>query len=401
MVSASCIRALSLDVVMELVPTERISEGQYPSGFYKLNGFLVGDDINRSILNMRFLQIGIAVAMFSVALSTAREKGSRILFGLFVGSVPIGLWVIPSTQPASWSIIGLISLCIYQVGVAHKNNKFNYLIVVIGTCVSLTLALQSRRDSILNLFLILFLVLISRYKAVFIRQNRRILIFAVVPVFALSLSLVHLRFRSLSSFFPLSKLFDPVLFEGVTNIVPKVIVGLIGGSDQLGAPDFAPPLLVLLLMTIGVGTYLSTLWSAISREARISAVVGGFLLFLLPLRFLLESSGPVSRYVYVIYLSCLIVIAAGLETDTFVAPKRPDLLNKTILFSVSLAQSFALHHTLRRYLTGTNVKRFNLNYGAEWWWSHGLSPMSVWVIGSISFATAMSLTRQLAKVQRQ
>ena len=399
--SARCIRELSPEVVMELVPTGRISEGQYPSGFYKANGFLVGGNINRSILNMRFLQIGIAFVVFSLAIYTARENASQVLTGLFIGLVPIGLWVIPSTQPASWSIIGLVSLGIYLVGFTRDRTAVNLLLVGIGSSFSIFLALQSRRDSPLILLIVLLLFLISQHKTVFRKTNKRITGVLLLVTTLAAAALVHFRFRPLSSFLQLRGIMDSRIFEGALNVAPNVVLGLIGGSMQLGSPDFAPPKIVLVLLTISLGTYLSARLPIIARETRISAFIGVTFLFLLPFRFALENDGdPVSRYVYVIYLTILIQIAVSVKIVATKSVNNEVSLNRILVSSTALAHALVLHQTLRRYLTGTNTTRFDLNFGAEWWWARGLSPMSVWLIGSISFTLAMSLTLQISRVRR-
>jgi hypothetical protein len=129
--------------------------------------------------------------------------------------------------------------------------------------------------------------------------------------------------------------------------------------------------------------------------------VGGVLLFALPLRFFLENVGsPVSRYIYVIYLGSLILIAVSTKVGIADALNHRVISNRVILFSVAMAHAFAFHQTLRRYVFGTNTSRFDLNFGAEWWWTRGPSPMSVWLIGSVSFSIAMSLTLPISKVRR-
>ena len=36
--------------------------------------------------------------------------------------------------------------------------------------------------------------------------------------------------------------------------------------------------------------------------------------------------------------------------------------------ALAVANSFALHHNLRRYVTGLDERGFNLDAGREWWW---------------------------------
>jgi hypothetical protein len=399
--SSRCIRELSPEVVLELYPTGRISEGQYPSGFYKANGLLVSGDISWSILKMRFLQVSLAMLVFIAALFTARKNVTQILSVLFIGFVPIGLWVVPSTQPGSWAITGLVSLIIYLIGLTQSKTKVNLIIILVGSSFSVFLAMQSRRDSILTLLIVLVLFLISQYGIIFGQPIQRFMRVFVPTLFLSVTALVHFRFRSLGSLFQWSGFTETNVFEGVLSIAPSVVIGLIGGSMQLGSPDFAPPLIVLLLMTIGLGTYLASVWPATTKETKASAVVGGVLLFALPLRFFLENVGsPVSRYIYVIYLGSLILIAVSTKVGIADALNHRVISNRVILFSVAMAHAFAFHQTLRRYVFGTNTSRFDLNFGAEWWWTRGPSPMSVWLIGSVSFSIAMSLTLPISKVRR-
>jgi len=390
--SGRCIRELSSDVILALTPTDRISAGQYPSGFYKVNGLLVGHDINRSILAMRFMQILIAIALFSVALYTVRDFAAQVLVALLVGSVPIGLWVIPSTQPSSWSVVGLICLLIFCVGIIHNQGIANILVASIGSCLSLIIAMQSRRDSILMIFFIATIVLVSQNKQLLGRRDNRKLSLVILSILGLLVVLINFRFKAICSFFDLTVFSAPNFFEGLTSISPKVVFGLIGGSSQLGTPDFAPYLIVPLLMTFGLGTFAFNLWVATSKETKIATLIGITLLFLLPLRFFTGNVGePVSRYIYAIYLAVLIVLSIGTTIGSSQVSSNQIVSAANIFCIVSIAHAFALHSTLRRYLTGTGTKRFDLNFGAEWWWSNGLSPMSVWLIGVLSFSASLYL----------
>src|SRR5690606_21757769 len=98
-------------------------------------------------------------------------------------------------------------------------------------------------------------------------------------------------------------------------------------------------------------------------------------------------SGVQPRYIYP-----LLVMLAGVAVYGFM---RADLrLNRLQLGLVAalliVANSIALRTNLRRYLTGTDGDGLNLDAGVEWWWSIAVSPMGVWVIGSLSFAVAVA-----------
>jgi hypothetical protein len=42
-------------------------------------------------------------------------------------------------------------------------------------------------------------------------------------------------------------------------------------------------------------------------------------------------------------------------------------------------------------VTGVDDAGFNLDTGAEWWWTLPLSPMAVWLAGSIAYGTVAFL----------
>jgi hypothetical protein len=52
---------------------------------------------------------------------------------------------------------------------------------------------------------------------------------------------------------------------------------------------------------------------------------------------------------------------------------------------LAIAQAVALHFTIRRYASGTDVIDWNLNVVVEWWPSYLLSPMTTWIIVTIAF----------------
>ena len=53
---------------------------------------------------------------------------------------------------------------------------------------------------------------------------------------------------------------------------------------------------------------------------------------------------------------------------------------------VTIAHSLALHRTIRRYVTGTDVTTFDLDSGREWWWEIPIGPNAVWLLGTLAFA---------------
>jgi hypothetical protein len=58
-----------------------------------------------------------------------------------------------------------------------------------------------------------------------------------------------------------------------------------------------------------------------------------------------------------------------------------------VVVAVSMANALALHTNIRRYVTGADMPSVDLDSGAEWWWNIPVSPMFVWIVGSVAFAS--------------
>jgi hypothetical protein len=54
---------------------------------------------------------------------------------------------------------------------------------------------------------------------------------------------------------------------------------------------------------------------------------------------------------------------------------------------------------MRRYITGVDVIGWNLNKNAEWWWTVGPSPMTIWMLGTIAFGLTATLVLQMARMR--
>jgi hypothetical protein len=83
----------------------------------------------------------------------------------------------------------------------------------------------------------------------------------------------------------------------------------------------------------------------------------------------------------------LVVLAVALlqrpdaSTDLFTRPQRI-----LLAVAVPVAHSAALQVTIRRFVTGVDVRDLDLDPAREWWWTSGPSPRVVWIVGSLAFA---------------
>jgi hypothetical protein len=126
-------------------------------------------------------------------------------------------------------------------------------------------------------------------------------------------------------------------------------------------------------------------WLALAGAA--AAVVA------VPLYILVHDGIVVGEAVQPRYVYPLIVIFGGVAVAGLVRAdlglRRLQLL--VVVIGLTVANSVALHVNLRRYVTGLDVVGLNLDRDVEWWWNAPVSPMGVWIVGSLAFAAAAGL----------
>lgn len=397
-ISARCIRELDPTAVTKLESSKRFNTSEIASRFYDANGYLVSANTNASILWMRFLQIAVSLALIGFVISSSGERKWAILLALFVGIVPVGLFIIPSTSPSSWAITGGFAAGACAMNFFKSTERRHKIVAAVGFITAILLTRNIRSD--INLMMI-FCISFGVVAGVLGRETKesikisRTKMRRYVPVILLGILVFHFRVHSLSPQ-TITESFLNGSFRSFVNDSPLLFLGFLGGSIQLGSADFAPPSLVLILMGVGLAVFVGAVVRYVSPAVKVIASVGTSLIFVLAYFYVDGAIGAGSRYLMAIYLLVLVMLASsaaiGFGSIKLQISKSSWV---TIFIAVSLAQSLSLHQAIRRYITGTNFSGWNLNKGAEWWWTSGPSPLSVWIIGSISFAIAIFIILQI------
>ena len=397
-ISARCIRELDPTAVTKLESSKRFNTSEIASRFYDANGYLVSANTNASILRMRFLQIAVSIALIGFVISSSGERKWAILLALFVGIVPVGLFIIPSTSPSSWAITGVFAAGACAMNFFKLSERRHKIVAAVGFITATLLTRNIRQD--VNLMMIFCIslgvaagVLGSAAKESIKIDRAKLMRIGLVLI--PGLLYIHLKVRSLSPQTILDQLFGGK-FSSLVSDSPLLFLGFLGGSIQLGSADFAPPSLVLILMGVGLAVFVGAVVRYVSPAVKVIASVGTSLIFMLAYLYVDGAIGAGSRYLMAIYLLVLVMMASsavlGFGSTRLQISKSSRV---TIFIAISLAQSLSLHQSIRRYITGTNFSGWNLNKGAEWWWTSGPSPLSVWIIGSISFAIAIFIILQM------
>jgi len=401
-ISAGCIRDLDAQAVTKLELTKRIFQAKSPR-FYYLNGFFTSTNTNAAVLTMRFFQIAIFFALTGFAFYSSGERKWAVLLALFVGIVPVGLFVIPSTNPSSWAIAGVFAAAICAMNFFISTKKSHRVMAIIGVAVAFLLTQNVRSDISIMMALCVTLGLISGFFASrtnhSVKFNRAKLL-RIGLLTAPLLIFIHFRIFPLDPWSLANFIFSGS-FNAFSNEMPLAFLGFLGGSMQLGSVDFSPQPVVLLLMSLGFATLIAAHLRFVPPEAKIAFGFGLSLVFLLSYWFSVGAIGPSSRYSLGIYLVSLSIFSSSTVTNRRLIHFRFSKSSLvTIFLTISLGQSLSLHQSIRRYVTGTNVSGWNLNKGAEWWWTHGPSPLSIWMLGSVAFSVAFFIVLLMLNTDR-
>jgi hypothetical protein len=368
----------------------------YPTGFYRTMSVFAGENINTSVITMRLVNaalfIGLNVALWLLIPHRLRQPLVLAWFGTMV---PMAAFLIPSTNPSSWAIIGVGSAWVALLGYLEHTGWQRWVLGVMFVGFA-GFAAFARTDATLFAIASSGVALLAT-DAPFRQLLRRLWIPAVGVVLAGTV-----LFFQRGALGAITGGFGNEEGESFAwgilwnNIIetPGLWLGVVGGWPwgSLGWLDTPMPQLVTLLSSavfvalVGIG-----LAGATIRVRWVSALMFLMLwtipVYLLQISLYLVGAGFQSRYILplvVVLVGILLLRPAGAP---WAITQRTTLVMMTIALSV--ANSLALHQNLRRYLTGLDAPGFNLETDREWWWwelSGGpLTPMVVWALGSLAF----------------
>ena len=395
--SAACqfTGAVSLDPD-DRVSTSRVNvNGEYPPVYYAVMNLFAGPDLYASVLAMRLvtvvLFVGLGTALFALL---PRPRRSAFVWGWLVSTVPLGLFIIPSNNPSSWAVIGVGLGWLALLGWYETSGRSR---IALGAlfAVATVMAAGARSDAAIYAVIGMLVVVVLK-----LRLTKAFALASILPAALLAVCLTSV----------LGSHQTAAAVDGFTNAAP------VAGEAASTAPDTFGLLAYNLLNLPGLWAGAFGSWALGWFDTPLPAIVAvgslacfiavafvgfgslslrkalalagvGFVLTALPVYVLTAGGDPVGVEVQPRYLLPGIVLFAGLLALT--AGQRRFALSRgqTLLLVITLAvvQFVALHTVLRRYVTGEDVQGWNIDAGAEWWWSLAVSPMGVLALGSLAY----------------
>ncbi len=396
-------------------PGSDVDRNLYPGGFYAVLHFLKDPNIEFGIVSMRLFNVALFVgfgALLWVALPRRLQR--TLVWSWSLTLIPLAAFLIPSTNPTSWAIIGVGMAWLALLGYFEADGWRMYALGG-AYLVLVTIATSARSDSTL------FVGATSIVTLLMTQADTKTLIrrFALPAVAGLSV-IAWLLFKPgqvgiiaegfgerANQAYPdelpwqtgaaATEGFDWALLWYNMWDVPALWLGMFGDYPwgALGWLDTVMPQAVTVLVTWMV---LGVTFIALQRAWWQKWVAAGLMIFLawgIPVWTLQLGGHKTGEQIQPRYLLPLFIVAIGVlliqkTGDRVLIASRPGQIG--IILALSIANAIALHTNFRRYTTGTIQGGVDLDHQREWWWMSlpdFLGANATWAIGSLAFLGLM------------
>jgi len=368
-VNASCTEELSSDPVS----TTRVNQtaGLYPPGFYAAMGALVGDDPAASVLAMRVVNSLLAAGLLFAGLVLAPRGIARaVAFATLIVYVPIGLYIIPSTNPSSWALSGVAAFWTFGLSLMLVDAavpRWRIIALALGVVVGAVLAVSSRLDS--SAYLSAVTVVIAVLVGIGGVRRRWWGGLLLVAMAVLGLFVYVTTEPPVAPGGEALGTSDPGIGLLLTNSVNVIIYLQEAVGGPLGWYDIPLPTWVPIIGTLAIGFVLYRQLSF--GRSRVLAASGIALaaFVLVPLAFLQLAGLVVGELIqprYLLPLLFVLVATASLAPRIVTTKPWPRAVLLTMLPALTVSAALSLWYTAHRYAAGSTQGLFDRDLVTEW-----------------------------------
>lgn len=363
--------------------------GLYPPIFYAVNSVFISSDPVTSVIAVRLFNSFLAVCLFVILyLLLPRRINHLPIWAIAATVVPLGMFIIPSTNPSSWAVIASGILLFSLLGYFQTTGIRRVLLASLSV-ISVLIGAGARAD------FGLYSVLISALTVFLTFQKSRTFFLSLLLPGAISLIGAYFYFSTNQGVLAAAGLegaSDPTLTTAQLIMINTIRMPLlwtgIFGSWGLGWLDTILPATVWITSLAGFTLLIIFGAKRMKQRTIIAASILVFALWLIPLYVLVKSHAVVGTLVQPRYVLPLLIVLAGLLTyrGSNQSQRTFSIIPWVAIALLSAANTLALHRNIRRYTTGVDATGWNLDSSTQWWWEIPISPMGMWAIGTISFS---------------
>ena len=365
----------------------------YPPVYYATMSLFASTNFTASILLMRVINVLLFVGITSLLYFLLGPSRRRTLVWTWsIVIVPLGAFLIASNNPSAWALISGGTLWLALVGYFEQRGWRG---IVLG-CVAALAAIMgagARADAAIYAVVavgIALLMTVSRTREFWLKAILPLGLVVVAALFYLVSNQSGVASGGLTGTHSASAAGGFGLVWNNLLQVPSLWSGVLG-SWGLGWLDTIMPAIVPVLGILAFGAATYTGLVSMSARKLASLVIALVVLIAIPVWILYKSNAMVGQEVQPRYIMPLVIIFAGVAL--LQASTRPIVFTRlqtiVVVVGVGVANAAALHTTMQRYISGFNVHDWNLDHFQHWWWTTPVSPMVVWIVGSLAFAAAV------------
>lgn len=358
----------------------------YPPLFYGTMSIFASPDVQTSVIVMRLFNAALYVGLLTcVFVALPRRLRPALVVSALGTMVPLGLFIIPSTNPSSWALLSATMVWICMYGATQTTGRRQILLGALAA-VGGIIGAGARADAAIFAAFAVFLAALMGF-----RRKQPILIPAiaagVILVAGAGFYLGAKQGGALVNGLPTAN--APLTTdEHLSNLlnIPGLWTGALGGW-HLGWLDTVMPTMVPVLSSavffaaFGIGIH------RLSRRHALAVALAVAALWAVPFVLLAQSRAIVGSEVQPRYILPLMVIALAVATIT--TKGRRTWAGSRLAFAgaaLTAAALVALHTNVNRYTKGLDDISLDPGVRAEWWWSVAPSPATIVIIGGLAFA---------------
>ncbi|PDQ36399.1 MAG: hypothetical protein B5766_00820 [Candidatus Lumbricidophila eiseniae] len=378
--------------------SNEVSGSGYPTLYYAVMGLIASKHVTTSVIVMRLLNVLIYVGLITalgLLLSPARR--GILLWSIPITIVPFGMFLIPSINPSGWGLISASTLWLALVGYFEADSTRRRIGFGAIALAAYAIGVGARADA--GAYAVVAIVIAIILTA---QRTRRFVLLSIPPLLSIIVAIVI--FLQLGQNDPTARGSEPrpnsEMFLNFFRL-PELWAGSFG-TWGLGWLDTTLPGTVWALAFLVFAGMTFRAFGRFSRRTLLATLGTGFFLVAIPLAVLFRNHLLVGTLIQPRYLLPLLIILAGVMlfswTGESVGLSRAQIA--VVVAMLAIANTVALHVNMRRYLTGTDTISLNLNSQVEWWWAIPVSPLTVWVVGTLTFALSLAAIATLAFTDR-
>lgn len=371
------------------------SDHLYPPVFYAVTSSLVDPNPVASIWRIRLVNSAIAVGLFGLLFLLLPKTIRHLPIWAFTATaVPLTLFIIPSNNPSSWAVTGAGLLLFSLIGYYKSEGRRRWALAAMSV-ISTVLMAGARADAAIyvGITLVASLILVAKKSDLALRRLWLPIFITLIAIgFFFTANQVGLAAGGLDGGADLSLSKPQLLFLNIL-MMPLLWLGIFG-TTGLGWLDTQMPVAAWVSSAAGFVLLVVFGLNRLTKRTWIAGLLVLAALWAIPTYILFKSHALVGALVQPRYMLPLIIVLTGIAVYRVAGKKVNKISRSLILVALVLlasANALSLHRNLKRYVTGIDVTGWNLDANPEWWWQIPLSPMTVWIIGSVSFAAFLAI----------